>query len=83
LRISPQQKFFPRPDEVAAEIESQLEQVRAARAAELCRNERRRQIEEFWQWAPEWIEMTGYSEEELLKRFPSFRGTKPRKEATA
>ena len=83
LRISPQQKFFPRPDEVAAEIEAQLEKVRSARAAELCRNERRRQIEEFWKWAPEWIEMTGYSEEELLKRFPSFRGTKPRKGATA
>ena len=35
-------------------------------------------IAEFWKWAPEWMERTGYDEEELLKRFPSFKGTKPR-----
>jgi hypothetical protein len=34
-------------------------------------------IAEFWKWAPEWMERTGYDEEELLKRFPSFKGTKP------
>ncbi len=35
------------------------------------------EIDEFWQWAPEWMEFTGNTEAELLRRFPSFRGTKP------
>jgi hypothetical protein len=76
LRISPTQKFFPRPDEVAAEIEAQLDQVRAAREAERSKEESRRKIEEFWRWAPEWMAITGYDEEELLKRWPCYRGTK-------
>lgn len=36
------------------------------------------EIAEFWRWAPEWMAMTGYSEEELLNRWPRMRGTKPR-----
>jgi hypothetical protein len=38
---------------------------------------RAREVQEFWRIAPDWMERTGNSEEELLKRFPSFRGTKP------
>ena len=77
LRIRPGQRFFPRPDEVAEEIEAQVDAQR--RHGEVQRQARRRQqeIEEFWRWAPEWMEMTGNSEEELLRRFPSFVGTKP------
>lgn len=36
-----------------------------------------REIFDFWLTAPEWMEITGYSEEEMLERFPSMRGTKP------
>jgi hypothetical protein len=43
-----------------------------------CGPERqKREIEEFWHWAPEWMEMTGNSERELLRQFPSFKGTRP------
>jgi hypothetical protein len=77
LRIRPGQSFFPRPDEVAGEIERQDDE--RGRAAELAKAERKRasDIEEFWKWAPEWMQVTGYDEAELLSRFPSYRGTKP------
>ena len=34
-------------------------------------------IKEFWEWAPQWMADTGNSEEELLRRWPAMRGTKP------
>lgn len=77
LRIQPGQRFFPRPDEVAEKIEAQI--GLEGRQKEVERQAQRRQweVEDFWRVAPEWMEMTGNSEEELLRRFPSFRGTKP------
>jgi hypothetical protein len=36
------------------------------------------EIEQFWRLMPEWISETGNSEEELLSRFPRFKGTKAR-----
>ncbi|MFP5276956.1 MAG: hypothetical protein ACLGPM_07565 [Acidobacteriota bacterium] len=77
LRIRPGQAFFPRPDEVAAEIERQAEARR--REAEISRQSaaRRQEIADFWAWAHDWMEDTGNDEAELLRRFPSYRGTKP------
>ncbi|MDR3798425.1 MAG: hypothetical protein P4K93_09745 [Terracidiphilus sp.] len=76
LRIQPGQRFFPRPDEVAEEIEAQIDVERRQREVRRQLHDRQQQIEEFWCWAPGWMEMTGNSEEELLKRFPSYKGTK-------
>lgn len=81
LRVRAGQSFFPRPDEVAEEIEHQMESVVRERENERKLQERQNEIERFWQIAPFWIEKTGESEEELLKRFPSMRGTKPQTEA--
>lgn len=39
--------------------------------------QRRKEIEEFWQTAPEFMRRLGIDEDELLRRFPSMRGTKP------
>jgi len=76
LRIRPGQSFFPRPDEVAEEIEVQNYAAMLRSVAERRSQRRNKEIEEFWRWAPEWMEITGNSEEELLRRFPAFRGTK-------
>lgn len=40
--------------------------------------QQQKEVEEFWRWAPEWMEFTGNDEAELLSRFPGFKGTKPR-----
>lgn len=77
LRISPKQKFYPRPDEVAEEIDRQRPERQAAADAEREARARQRRIKEFWEWAPQWMQDTGNDEEELLKRHPCFRGTKP------
>lgn len=76
LRLKPGQIFFPRPDEVAGEIERQQDERNRAADTARQRQSRATDIAEFWQWAPEWMARTGNSEEELLRRFPSFRGTK-------
>jgi hypothetical protein len=62
---------------VAGEIERQ--RLERQRTAEMARQKQVRtaEIEAFWKWAPEWMEITGNDEAELLKRFPSYRGTKP------
>ena len=77
LRIKPGQGFFPRPDEVAAEIEAGMDARRTVQDRERQARRRATEVEEFWRWALEWMEFTGNAEEELLRRFPSFRGTKP------
>jgi hypothetical protein len=83
LRISPDQKFYPRPDDVAREIEDAIERNRSALAAQRQAREWRVKVAEFWKWAPQWMEDTGNDEEELLRRHPSYRGTKPKKESVA
>jgi len=77
LRIDAKQRFFPRPDEVSAEIEQQRSERQIV--AEALRSARLRQvrIKEFWEWAPQWMEDTGNSQGELLRRFPAFEGTEP------
>jgi hypothetical protein len=78
LRIKPRKSFFPTPEETAEEIESLINARRHAIRMKRQAERRETEITEFWEWAPTWIERTGNSEEELLKRFPSFKGTKPR-----
>jgi hypothetical protein len=39
---------------------------------------RQSEIDKFWRDADHWMQVTGFDEAELLKRFPSFKGTKPR-----
>jgi hypothetical protein len=69
--------YFPRPDEVHDEIRRQRDSTRSKKAAVSQAEQRKAEIAEFWRWAPEWMEMTGNDEAELLRRFPSYRGTKP------
>jgi hypothetical protein len=83
LRIDPKQAFFPRPDEVAAQIEA----AENARAAEYQRRATQRMLdnlqEQFWEWVdfqltlPEW---QGKSEQELLDsiKAPGYTGLKAR-----
>jgi hypothetical protein len=61
---------------VAAEIEAGREARRVATERNSQARRRMAEIEAFWQWAPVWMKDTGNSEEELLKRWPSMRGTK-------
>jgi hypothetical protein len=83
LRIRPGQAFFPRPDEVAAEIERQLE----TRRHEYMRRESQRQSEEqeawFWTWVEERVQETGMTEQEVLDqvKVPGYMGRKARRPA--
>lgn len=76
LRIRPGQSFFPRPDEVATEIEKQRDRQALEHAAEIQQQRRANEITAFWEWAPWWMEQTGNDEAELLRRFPSMKGTR-------
>jgi hypothetical protein len=40
--------------------------------------QRQSEVDEFWRWAAEWMEATGNDKAELLRRFPGYKGTKPR-----
>lgn len=56
-----------------------LQRMRERQKEEQHKAERRTaEIEQFWQWAPWWMERTGNDEAELLRRFPGFKDTKPR-----
>ena len=76
LRIRPGQSFFPRPDEVAEEIQHQRERQVRLREIEQGRDRKQAEITRFWELAPEMMERAGITEEQLLDRWPSFRGTK-------
>jgi hypothetical protein len=77
LRTKAGRAFFPRPDEVAEQIEANMDMERVERDRERQARQRTQEIAEFWERAPEWMQMAGCSEEEMLERFPSYRGTKP------
>ena len=56
-----------------------LERMRQRRWEERKRQEQQQSdIAQFWQSVPEWMEITGQSEAEILERWPSFKGTKQR-----
>jgi hypothetical protein len=76
-RLTPGRTFFPRPDEIAEFIEDRRETLRRDAAVVVAAQRQHQQIAEFWQWAPGWMAMTGNDEAELLRRFPSYKGTKP------
>jgi hypothetical protein len=57
---------------IEVQVDSEKRQTEVQRRA----RRRRLEIEEFWRVAPEWMAITGNSEEELLSRFPSYKGTK-------
>ena len=80
LRTSPGQKFFPRPDEVAEEIERQREEQN--RASDRSAGERRKAESErdFWRWVDERMELSGLSEQAILDavRVPGYMGRKAR-----
>lgn len=78
LRIKPGQGFFPRPDEVAAEIEAGKDARCLALERESQARRRAAEIDEFWQWVAERVQFMGETEQEILDRFPSYKGTKPR-----
>lgn len=77
LRIRPGVRFFPHPSEVAEEIEVQRDKERAHRVRIAQEAERQRKIREFWIWGEQWMRDTGSDEAELLRRYPTFKGTKP------
>lgn len=68
---------------LSAHIEDELVASTLRREAERRERRRQKEIEDFWRWAPGWMEITGNSEEELLRLFPSYRGTKLRAEDAA
>jgi hypothetical protein len=77
LRLRPGLPFFPHPTEVAEEIEKVAALGKDSIRARLEQEKRQKEIDEFWKTAAEWMQNTGHDEVELLKRFPSMRGTKP------
>ena len=77
LRVKPGQSFFPRPDEIAGEIEEQMDAERYEQERKAAAKRRQREIQEFWERAAEHMELAGIDEEELMRRFPGYRGTKP------
>lgn len=82
LRSKPGQRFFPHPSEVAEEIEQQIETERQERddALKIERTKRERQadVDAFWnEILPDRMERFGWTQDEGLRRFPSFKGTKP------
>ena len=54
-----------------------MEADQHAKAMEQQLSGRQKEIADFWRTAPEWMEITGYTEEQMIERFPSFKGTKP------
>jgi hypothetical protein len=48
------------------------------RAEVRAHRERQEEIDQFWAWAAEWMKETGNDEAELLRRFPTYTGTKAR-----
>ena len=70
----PKGSTMPAPADLRALI-----QAARAKAAEQSMEavERRQEVTEFWAWAAERAAETGETEDEILDRFPSFRGTKP------
>jgi hypothetical protein len=88
LRISPDQKFFPQPDEVAKEIEIQIERVES----EISRGRAKRQLAvydaAFWEWVDcrlQDADIAGMSEQEFLDtvKRPGYQGLKARETSAA
>lgn len=77
LRGKPGQKFFPHPSEVADVIEAMEERAREQSAQRARLERRQHEIEAFWRKAPDHMALAEIDEVELLRRFPSYRGTKP------
>jgi hypothetical protein len=82
LRIKPGQGFFPRPDEVAEEIERQAE-TNGRRAADRDAQAQRAEWEAgFWKWVEERLaENPGMTEQQVLDsiKTPGYTGRKARK----
>lgn len=83
LRVRPGQAFFPRPDEVASELERQAD----ARAAVTARTRTQQLLEEldvaFWQWVDRRLsdeDTAGMTEQQFLDtiRKPGYMGRKAR-----
>lgn len=83
LRISPEQKFFPRPHEVAAEIERQA----VERAEAIAKRETRSQVQRydsyFWEWVDSRLQdpdIVGMTEQQFLDtvKMPGWTGMKAR-----
>jgi hypothetical protein len=74
LRIKPGKGFFPRPDEVSAEIEAGAETRFRQHAAEQRKWEHMEEIESFWLWVAERMEEWGLSEREVLDGIKSVGG---------
>lgn len=70
-----EEKAWPR----LGDLTEPLERMRERRWEERKRREQQQaDIAQFWKLVPEWMEITGQSEAEILERWPSFKGTKPR-----
>lgn len=55
-----------------------LEALRMRRVSiDADRMDREWRIREFWRLLPEWMAVTGQTEDEILERWPSMKGTKP------
>lgn len=69
------EKSWPELGELVEPLERMRDRRRQAKQQD---EQKRTMIAEFWSLVPEWMEITGQSEAEILERWPSFKGTKPR-----
>ena len=60
-----------------ADLRALIQAARAKAAEQTVQAIKRRQeVAEFWEWVAERVACTDETEEQVLERFPSFRGTK-------
>lgn len=80
LRIDPEQTFFPKPEDVAGEIERQALLAGHARGLEQTRQLLAQSEVDFWAWVGDRMAATGKSEQEILDavKVPGFTGRKAR-----
>ena len=88
LRIDPNQKFFPKPDEVAEEIENQERKIKAEAERAQTQELLARYNTDFWKWVDRRmadLDMTGKTEQNLLDsiRVPGYIGLRARQEAAS
>jgi hypothetical protein len=86
LRIKPGQQFFPRPDEVATEIEAAQEVARHLSSRQRTQALLRQCDADFWEWVDCRLQdpdIAGMTEQEFLNtiRRPGYTGMKARQSA--
>jgi hypothetical protein len=79
-RIKPGASYFPRPDEIATEIERQREARSRTATAQRSQRETAEREAWFWKWVGERVAIEDKTEQEILDsvRTPGYTGRKAR-----